>query len=85
MAKITQEDRDAMIIETHIMTTQVHGAVFGNGRQGLKTRVERAEGAICMLILICTLAGGLGIYFVQRQPFQVPAYTVTPVENHKIK
>lgn len=86
MAKtLTEEDRDAMIVETNLLTKQTHGAVFGNGHLGLKTRIERAEGAIRMLMLIGTLAGGLGVYFVQRQSFQASAYMAIPVENPKTK
>jgi len=51
------EERDDMLIETHTLTKQVHGAVFGNGRIGLKTRMDRLEGAWCFVVGLCMVIG----------------------------
>lgn len=63
MPEMTQQERDKIAIETHLMTKQTHKAVFGNGTAGIKTRMDRAEGAIAMLLVLVTAVGALGVFW----------------------
>lgn len=38
-----------LMAENNILTKQVHTAVFGNGKPGLKTEIEQARGAMTII------------------------------------
>ena len=51
---MTDDDRE-MLIETHTLTKQVHSAVFGNGKPGLKTEMDSLKSAFAtvkMMVLV---------------------------------
>jgi hypothetical protein len=68
---MTQSDKIdkiyTMVIENNTLTKQTHAAVFGNGKPGLKTDMERIKGACMVLFPVLSLIiTGIGIYVATR-------------------
>ena len=53
---MTNDERDRIINETHLLTKQTHTAMFGNGKPGLKAEFERVRGIVYFLSFIVPFA-----------------------------